>query len=171
MGGRVNDKGEIEWDANVPFDEQIAYYSSKPPASFSHLRLTPIPMPDHPFDGHGEPVNSVFEIACTCGGQEFIASAHEGEGGWSTDPLSIRCNACGLEQVVFNYCLHGYDGALGHYGEPKPPTTSRIVLTGEDIGQPPYRIAVRFEYPSDILGDDGFKDWKGREGELYSWFT
>jgi hypothetical protein len=32
-----------------------------------------IELPDHPFDGHGEPVNVAFAVSCPCGGKQFVA--------------------------------------------------------------------------------------------------
>ncbi len=170
MGGRVGEDGGIEWDANVPLDEQIQYYQANPPSSFNALKLTSSALADYPFDGHGEPINSIFDVACVCGGRNFVAYAHDRDDEWRDDPISLKCASCGRESRVFDARKDGYDGALGHNTYIEPRTTDRVELTDVELGAPPYRLVVRFEHLSDVLGGD-FSEWKGRESDLYSWFT
>ena len=66
MGGTIDPKtGEVVWQMHVPAAEQLAYYRSHPPRALSGLRATPIEV-EFQFDGHGEPINSIFEVACPC---------------------------------------------------------------------------------------------------------
>jgi hypothetical protein len=168
MGGTVNPKtGEIEWDFHVPFDEQRTYYAAHPPSALTALKATPIHV-DFTFDGHGEPVNAVFALACPCGHDRFMVVC------WIEDsevrpPISIECAACEAEHVIYDPTRHGYDAVAG--GLPADPLDGdvwqdEIWPEGIDV---PHQVLVRFEQPSDHLGGD--PDWKGREQDLFSWIT
>lgn len=150
--------------------EQIAHYSSRPPAAVASLKPAPVALSGVTFDGHGSPINSVFELTCECGGKGFSVLAHDGDD-WVVDPVSVRCASCNKQTVIFDARSQGYDGALGNLPETAAPTTPIQELSSESLGASPYRVAVRYEYADDVLGDPEYADWKGRESELFTWFT
>ena len=165
MGGTYDpETGKIVWELRVPVEEQVAFYRAHPPRALDGLTARPVELPDHPFDGHGEPVNVAFELGCECGCATFCAT------GWVNDddeigpPVTLYCDACEREHEIFDPARHGYDAEIsegasedteGHPDDfPEP--------------DPPYGVIVRFELASDVLGDD---EWKGREQEVFTWIT
>lgn len=154
----------------APAAEQTAYYTGRPPAAIASLKPSPVSLPGVSFDGHGSPINACFELTCECGGKGFYVLAHDGAD-WVVDPVSVRCAACSKQTVIFDGRSQGYDGALGNLPETPLPTTPIQELFAETLGASPYRVAVRYEYADDVLGDPEYADWKGRESELFTWFT
>jgi hypothetical protein len=169
MGGTWTGEGGVEYKFNVPISDQQAWYAANPPETIKALRPKLTQLPGFVFDGHGEPVNAVFELSCACGGAGFTVEG--ADGAEVQDPFSLRCAACGQETVIFDSRKHGYDGALGHNESLPPPAAERAELIANDIGDSPYRILVRYEYASDVMGEESFAEWKGRENALYTWFT
>src|SRR5262245_902583 len=118
MGGTVDPKtGEVVWNFRVPLEEQRVFYASHPPNALTGLTCTPVGTLDWPFDGHGDPVNAISEVACRCGGKLFYAGAwfeeQTGGEGAPRSPISITCDACDADYDVFDASKHGYDAA-GH---------------------------------------------------------
>jgi hypothetical protein len=167
MGGTVDPKtGEVVWETHVPLAEQPAFYNSHPPRVLEGLTCTPFEPPlDFEFDGHGEPVNAVFALACPCGNRRFTVVAHFDDDEIRS-PITIECSACERDQVIFWSGKHGYDAEVSP-GEVQEVDEWPEGLVAEDI-EAPHEVIVRFEYPSDHLGDP---EWKGREPELFSWIT
>ena len=121
-------------------------------------------LPDHPFDGHGEPVNVAFALTCTCGGATFDPMGY-----WSENenrfvsPITLECNACEEWFEVFDIARHGFDGAVGNNrGLEDPPDIAFDALAEEQ------EIIVRFEFPSDHLGAP---DLQAPASDLFSWIT
>jgi len=151
----------------VPLAEQPAFYNSHPPRVLDGLTCTPIAPPaGFTFDGHGEPVNAVFTLACPCGSKLFTVGA------WFKNdevraPISIECSECEREQDIFVSGKHGFDGELNPIEVPAADDEFPDDLVAQEIGLS-HEVIVRFEYPSDQLGDPR---WKGREQDLFSWIT
>jgi hypothetical protein len=165
MGGIVDPKtGEVLWEMHVPLDEQLAHYRAHPPRALAYLRATAIDV-DWKFDGHGEPVNTTFTLACSCGATRFTVSSGFDEDGRPVSPVAIECAACNADWEVFDNAKHGYDAELG-MGLASEPAGSDDLASDEVA--PPHELVVRFEYPSDLLGRDPSD---GREHNLFSWFT
>jgi hypothetical protein len=165
MGGIVDPKtGEIIWDMRVPVVDQVRHYGAHPPRAIAAMRCSPIDV-DWKFDGHGEPVNTVFELACPCGGVLFTATCNVDTDEEVCSPIAIRCDACAESRVIFDIGEHGYDAEVNHDegDDGEGPYDLETVAVDE-----PFEVVVRFEYPSDHLGDP---EWSGREHDLFSWFT
>ena len=169
MGGTVDpETGEVIWDARVPIAEQPAFYNSHPPRALEGLTCTPIEPPappDFTFDGHGELVNAVFVLGCPCGSKLFtvVCTFDDGE---VRSPISVECSACDRDQDIFCTGKHGYDAEV----IPETPQEAGEcpeTLAAKEIPAP-HEVLVRFEYPSDVLGDP---EWQGREQDLFSWIT
>ena len=149
VGGSVDpDTGELVWDFHVPIAEQAAVYAAHPPSALGTLRATAIELPDHAFDGHGEPVNVAFAVACPCGSTLFVPTGY-----WSDDedrfisPITLECAGCETWHEIFDSSRHGFDGAVGNNRAREPgPDEVPDELAG------PSEILVRFEFPSDHLG-------------------
>lgn len=50
--------------AHVPIEQQREHYRANPPSCLAALRCTVTDLPGYVFDGHGEPVNAIFAVAC-----------------------------------------------------------------------------------------------------------
>src|SRR5688500_12823536 len=122
MGGTLDPKtGRIIWEMHVPLQEQRAFYRRHPPRLLERLRVHAIEMDEEAFDGHGEPVNAIFEVQCPCGSRRFIAVGYGLEDGLVEPPITLECAGCGSERLLFDPARHGYDGAVGNNGEPQEP--------------------------------------------------
>jgi hypothetical protein len=169
MGGTVDPKtGEIEWVMNVPLTEQLAFYRSHPPSALGDLRAAAVEHIDWKFDGHGEPVNSIFELACPCGSKLFTATC----GIQTSDdinevspPIGVECDACEAAFDVFDPSEHGWNAVL--CGDTFDEPEAYDDLEGDDIAAP-HEVIVRFEHGSETLGDP---ELVGREQDVFTWFT
>lgn len=168
MGGVYDPKtGQVVWEMHVPLEEQLVFYRARPPRCLQGLRCKPIEALAWQFDGHGEPANAIFAIACPCGSDLFAVTTQTVEGEVSS--ISLWCNGCEAEHVVFDPDQHGYDAEAA--GRPRRSTNEDLVgteLVAEGIDSP-HRVIVRFEFPSDMLGGD--EEWMGREQNAFSWIT
>jgi hypothetical protein len=166
MGGTVDPKtGQIVWDTNVPLAEQLAFYRSHPPRALGNLRAAALEQIDWQFDGHGEPVNAIFELACPCGGALFNATCGVDTNNVVCPPIAIECEACKDMFEIFDPSEHGWNGVMCGVKFDEPDGYDD--LEGEEI-EAPHEIVVRFEHASDSLGDP---ELVGREQDVFSWFT
>lgn len=167
MGGIYDPKtGTIEWTFHVPLDEQVVFYRAHPPSCLAGLTAKPIDL-DFTFDGHGEPVNAIFEVSCSCGNALFIAACTVEEDTIRA-PITLECAGCDAEHVIYDPSRHGYDALAG--GLPADELSDDSYadeLTPETVDMP-HHVIVRFEFPSDHLGGP---DHQGREQDLFSWIT
>jgi hypothetical protein len=166
VGGTVDPKtGQVIWELRVPLTDQLSYYHAHPPRCLEGLTCTPARLTDFAFDGHGEPVNALFQVACPCGSELFTSLAHR-EDGEFVPPIHLECDGCAATRVIFDPRHHGYDGALGNNGSREVPAElAELGLSDVDL---PHPVIVRFEFASEILGDD---QWAGRERDLFTWIT
>jgi hypothetical protein len=166
VGGTVDPKtGEVIWEMHVPLAEQLAFYRSHPPRALEKLRATAIEQIDWTFDGHGEPVNSIFELACPCGSKLFTATCGLASDNMVSPPIGIECDACEAIFEIFDPSEHGWDAVM--CGDTFDEPAAYGDLVGEDI-EAPHEIVVRFEHGSETLGDP---ELAGREQDVFSWFT
>jgi hypothetical protein len=171
MGGTYDPKtNQIVWEFKVPLEEQTAFYRGHPPSALDRLGCRPISLPDHQFDGHGEPVNAIFEVACRCGCKRFAATGWVNEDNDIGPPVTLFCDECQEQYEIFDEAKHGFDALV--------TATGGGVSRGREDGsdhpndfpdpEPPYEVVVRFEFASDLLGGD---EWKGREQDAFTWIT
>jgi len=145
--------------------DQLAYYRAHPPSALAAVRAEPTELSGVRFDGHGEPLNPVFAITCTCGSRELALW------GWVREeeigpPLAVACDTCGADLDLFDPSLHGYDAVAS--GDADDDDDDDSFPDEFPDAEPPYELFVRFEYsPSDF--DD--PRWAGRQSDLFSWIT
>jgi hypothetical protein len=157
MGGSVDPKtGQMVWTMSVPIADQLAHYRSHPPSALRDLRAMPIESIDWQFDGHGEPVNSIFQLGCRCGSTLFTPTCGlelgEDENTMGP-PIWVECAACDAAFEVFDAGAHGWNAVMCGDQDSSPPT-----VTGDLESQvlvAPHEIIVRFEHGSDDLGNPG----------------
>ncbi len=169
MGGMVDPKtGEMVWEMSVPLADQLAHYRSHPPSALRALRVTPIESIAWEFDGHGEPVSSIFELACPCGSNLFTPECGLEIGEDANEvgqPITVVCASCEAATVVFDPNTHGWNAAMCNVRYDAPVVTGE--LEGELV-EAPHEIVVRFEHGSEDLGN---AELAGREQDVFSWFT
>ena len=66
--------------------------------------------------------------------------------------------------------LHGYNGELTGGSSTKRGGGERVEFECGECGPQSFRVWVRSEYPSDLFDAD-FEDCRGREQDLFSWFS
>lgn len=170
MGGTYDaELGGVRWAFHVPLEEQPRHYAAHPPAALGELRATAVELAGHVFDGHGEPVNVVYEVACPCGSGLFSVLGHwSEEAGEFLDPIILVCDACEAWHEVYDCRRHGYDGAVGNNaGVELPPAEAIDDVLAEELDAP-HEVLVRFEFPSEHLGDPGLPC---AASDLFSWIT
>jgi hypothetical protein len=169
MGGPVDPKtGKVTWEMRRPLAEQLAFYRSHPPRALGTLSATAVEHVDWTFDGHGEPVNSIFELACACGGTLFTATcgiAIGDDGNEVAPPIGIACDACEAAYEIFDPSEHGWDAVM--CGDELDEPDAFDDLEGDAIAAP-HEVVVRFEHGSNTLGDPALA---GREPDVFTWFT
>lgn len=169
MGGTVDPKtAEMVWAMSVPLADQLAHYRSHPPSALREIRATPIESIEWTFDGHGEPVNSIFELACTCGSKLFTPTCGLASGDDVNEvgpPIWLECAVCDVAVEVFNPSTHGWNAVMCGDSYDAPIVTGE--LEGEVV-MAPHEIVVRFEHGSEDLGNP---EIAGREQDVFSWFT
>jgi hypothetical protein len=159
--------------AATQMDNQAAYFETHPPKCIAAYIAEPTQLADVTFDGHGEQLNPTFAIGCQCGHRRFIVLGH-----YTTNrdiliyvsPLALRCESCHAITELLDTDVHGYDAELGHGA-----TTIRVEGEFEEFkcdqcGPIPMEIYTRFEYPDDLFDDD-MPECRGREQELFTWFS
>ena len=168
MGGIVDPAtGKTVWEFRVPLAEQLAFYGAHPPRGLSGLRATPIELPDREFDGHGEPVNAIFELTCACGSDGFVALGDEEfDDEDYGPPIALDCVKCDARRIVFDARRDGYDAQMSRDDADEEIADLAGMAWGGLVA--PYRVVIRYEYPSEHLGDP---ELEGREAELFSWVT
>jgi hypothetical protein len=134
----------------------------------ANFSCTAIDLPGFAFDGHGEPINAIFELTCGCGGKSFTVLAHV-EDGDSIPPVELECSSCNSTYVVFDPREHGYDAVIGNYGSYE--VDELVQELTPDTLLAPHGVIVRLEYPSDVLGDAALSADDLEPQDLFSWIT
>ncbi len=165
VGGVLDPKtGRIVWTMHVPLAEQLAHYHTRSPSALCGLTVTPTDA-DHDFDGHGEPINAVFTVACGCSQALFSVSCGYTEDDELAPPVAITCAECRTRTVIFDASKHGWNAETLTPVEPLDVVMDDLAL---DEVPPPHELVLRFEYASDTLGDG---EHTGREHDLFTWIT
>ena len=174
--------------------DQAAYFRSHPPRCLDGFVTRVAELPNAQFDGHAslsqlqfeappgvtieapEHMNPVFALACKCGGASHYVHGYQ----WTNidfdnavvflSPLVLECSACSAKTNLLDTDIHGYDGELGHGSTTVRGEGQPFVFQCETCGRQPFEIFVRLEYPDDLFDDD-FPEAKGREQDLFTWFT
>jgi hypothetical protein len=179
--------------AAIMVKDQLAFYRNHPPRCVAGFKAQPVEMPNVTFDGHAsvspldtegsgtkiegcEHVNPVFRLFCTCGCDSHFVIGYN----WHNpdcnneavflSPLSLRCSDCGKVTVLFDSDIHGYDAEACSMSTCCRAEGERAEFACDRCGPRQAQVFVRFEYPDDLLGPE-FDKYRGREQDLFSWFT
>jgi hypothetical protein len=174
--------------------EQPNYFRSHPPHCIAGFVARPTELPGFEFDGHvsmsqldldvppgvrieaPEHINPVFALSCRCGGTRHYVHSYR----WVNpdfnnavvylSPLKLECPSCRNITDLLDTDVHGYDGELGHGSTTVRAEGEQIVFECPQCGRQPFECIVRFEYPDDLFDGD-FPEFKGREHNLFTWFS
>jgi hypothetical protein len=154
---------------------QVDFFRSNPPRCLANFIVTPCELPGVEFDGHGEPLNSIFRVTCHCGSAKHFIVGYTwqnpdyGNRSVFLSPISLRCGSCARLTELIDTDIHGHDGEQG------ASCTARSEGRKEDFACPncgpqTFEVFTRFEYPS-VLVDSDDELYRGRESEFFSWFS
>ncbi|MCP4249663.1 MAG: hypothetical protein GY778_21695 [bacterium] len=180
-------------DGGEPMD-QAAYYRSHPPRCIAGFSARPAESPGVESDGHASPSqldvdpppgvtiegpeysNPAFALFCRCGGSRHYVHGYR----WINrdyrnavvflSPLVLECAACGSMTDLIDTDVHGYDAELGLGSTTARGLGDPVVFECPRCGRQPLETLVQFEYPDDLFGDD-FRDFAGRQQDLFTWFN
>ena len=85
-------------------------------------------------------------------------------------PLATRCEACEKVTELIDTDRHGYDPEIGAIVATQRREGERVEHKCEECGPKPLRLWARFEYTDDLF-DRELSEFRGREQELFSWFS
>ena len=154
---------------------QAEYFWNHPPRCISGFAVERAYLDDVTFDGHGEEINTVFRLNCRCGCGEFYFLGYY----WRNPhynvvvfvgPLALRCKSCGKVTELIDTAIHGYDGEWGYKTSNVRREGERAEYRCDKCGSSSMEVFVRFEYPDDLFDDD-FEGFRGREQDLFTWFS
>jgi hypothetical protein len=174
-------------------NDNASYFADHPPRCVVGFKTRRVELPGVVFDGHAsapppradvtgvqiegrQHFNLVIQLLCTCGCGAHHALGHY----WRNpdhdnvsvfvSPLALRCAECGKITELFDSDIHGYDAEIG-----APPTNhrgegERSEFACAKCGPTGLQAIARFEY-SDDLFESGFEQFRGREQDVFSWFS
>lgn len=143
-------------------EDEIAYMKDHPPCCLGgHIKPVPDSLRNYLLEQLGEN-STVFCPVCSCGNEFVTISSAEG-----FSPATIDCPRCGQSRLVFDPTRHGYDGALGHYADPK--MAAQTIIPCSHCGNETQQIAMCFQYSgeTDVLEDADPPDVKPED--LFGW--
>lgn len=162
-------------------EAQRQHFQSIAPSCLEEFYTKPAKLESHEFDGHGEELNSYWEIICRCGSEHFSLEAYSViiqdsliKEPVLASPIRVICDDCDSAKTIFDSNLHGYNpvacgGSCSIYG-PDISGSTKFVHSCRLCNGTSHKVSMRFEYPGDLF-DDGMDEFKGRETELFTWFS
>lgn len=159
--------------------ESLSYYRANPPSCLDGLRCTAIETPGFRFDGHGSPINAIFEVVCPCGGTTFEAWGWMGEEDDDIHPpVTLHCDECEATYDIFDPAKHGWDGTQTKVFDNVDDDDDRAPVDFPESGLSEF--VVRFEFGTDIdvrrrvsttLIGDGDAELHGTPQDAFTWIT
>jgi hypothetical protein len=174
-------------------NDKVSYFADHPPRCVAGFETRRVELPGVVFDGHAsallpigkvtgvqiegpQHLNLVIQLLCMCGCDVHHALGHfwrnpdYGNMLVFVSPLALRCGKCGKITELFDSDIHGYDAEIG-----APPTShrgegERSEFPCSKCGPTGLQAIARFEYPDDLF-ESGFEEFRGREQDLFSWFS
>ncbi len=144
-----------------------------PPRCLSGFKVQPERLQGVVFDGHGEPLNKVFQLRCECGHDRFLVLGHHKTNrGHSifVSPLALQCSACDKTTELVDTKEHGYDAELGHGSATIRGEGARAPFACPTCGVRPMSAHARFEHSGEVL-EDSTGEFTGKEQDLFTWFS
>jgi hypothetical protein len=172
---------------------QSKFFWNHPPRCIVGFTARPVTISGIVYDGHGSPSqlnidasrvkieapeysNPVFWLLCSCGHDTHFVLGHY----WRNpdyrnvlvfvSPLALRCGGCGKVSEMIDTDIHGYDGEIGDIAATHRGEGERAEFVCDKCGPREFQVFVRFEYPDDLF-DGEFDKFRGREQDLFTWFS
>jgi len=161
------------------YDSQLQYYWSHPPRCLADFTSERAELKDPRLDGHPGELDTVFRLSCPCGepGQHVLGDCVEKGGdasAWTADwgRLGLRCSLCGRAAEVFDVRQHGHDAEMVRDRFPldRDLEGERCTFACPGCGGSRLLTHARFENSCDLL-DSQTDKWRGKEQDLFTWFT
>ncbi len=159
--------------SQVDVAKHLHHFRTHPPRCLASFTTQFTKLPRFHFDGHGEEMNAIFQLQCSCGHSKFAVLGEPGDDSEVpalTGPLALRCHRCKNTTLFFDPGMHGYNAEL----EPKPagptPPEDPASFACDRCGPKPMEVFARFEYPDDLFDDD-FEQAHGRQQDFFTWFS
>jgi hypothetical protein len=155
-------------------EDDLAYVRSHPPKCLTAFHTSPAVFTGR-LDGHGEPVNSFFEVHCPCGSKEHQVLCYPIVHPDSGDvvlvgPIALRCKKCRRTSELFDAKQHGYDAEHGTAPRRLCGEGERTAFVCPQCQTANFGVVARFEYSSDGLYDDD-EQLIARAEDYFTWFT
>ena len=160
---------------------QRDFFQSHPPSCLSQFRAKPAVIENHQLDGHGEEINSYWSIACNCGSQKFEARLYKVDNQENpkskpvlVSPIELKCLSCGHTAEIFDSELHGYNPLACGFSSSihglQCDGAQPILHACNQCDGTAKTVHIHFEYTDDLFDED-FAEFKGKEMDLFSWFS
>jgi len=156
-------------------NDKLAFFKNNPPRCLDNFETISVEVEDIVFDGHEEEVNPFFEVRCKCGSENFSVIGYcwenpDNKRKFFIGPIFLRCTECSKENELFDIQHHGYDAELEHGCYSARQEGVKTIFECDSCNTNNFRLLTRFEYTDDLFNDD-FPEAKGREKELFTWFS
>jgi hypothetical protein len=155
-------------------EEDLAYVRSHPPKCLTAFHTSPAVSTGR-LDGHGESVNSFFELQCPCGGKEHQVLCYplvhpDSREVVLVGPIALRCKKCRRTSEIFDAKQHGYNAEHGTTPTRLCGEAERTAFACPHCQAVNFGVVARFEYSSDGLYDDD-EGLIARAEDYFTWFT
>jgi len=155
-------------------DKHSDYLWKHPARCISEFLVEPVELEDERFDGRYDD-NTAFALRCSCGNSKLCILGYywknpDSESLFFVDPLAVKCESCGKTVDLFDGGRDGYDAEIG-CGHSREHTQSQAEqFKCDKCGPCAMNLFVGFEYHDDLFSEE-FDDFRGREQDLFMWFT
>ena len=154
--------------------EDLTYVRQHPPKCLTAFRTAAAVCTDR-LDGHGESVNSFFEVHCPCGSKEHQVLCYplvhpESREVVLVGPIALRRKKCRRTNELFDATQHGYDAEHGTAPTCLRGEGERTAFGCPDCASTKFGVVTRFEYSSEGLYDDDER-LVARAEDYFTWFT
>ena len=151
------------------------YFKHNPPRCLDSFIAKSVDIENLEYDGHGEDINPVFGIECKCGNTNhkvdgFCWTNPDNGIAFFIGPLGLTCTKCNSHNEVFDIEQYGYDSELGHGCSSASGEGDHSSFTCDQCDGHTFHILARFEFTADLFDDD-FLEARGREKDLFTWFS
>lgn len=156
--------------------DELRYFREHPPSCIAGFAARSVERPQIGFDGHGRELNTFFNLSCRCGcDQHHVLGYYWHNPDYHNvlvflSPLTLHCVQCNSNSELVDTNRHGYDAELGGIVATARGEGDSSAFNCDVCGPKPFAICVRFEY-SEALFDEDYADFRGREQDLFSWFS
>ena len=151
----------------------LAYVCGHPPRCLVAFRTAAVAATGR-LDGHGESINSFFEVHCPCGSKQHqvlcfpLVHPESREVEFMYGPIALRLARCAAARSeLFDAKQHGYDAEHGTAPTCLCGEGERTVFACPHCQATNFGVVARFEYSSDGLYDDEDRRVSNGREELF----